>query len=186
MKSAVRCPWVSGDKIYIDYHDNEWGVPVYEDNKLFECLALEAAQAGLSWLTVLKKRENYRKAYDGFDPKKVASYDDQKIESLLGDPGIIRNRLKVHSSVNNAKRILETQKEFGSFSSYIWGFVDKKPIRNQFELLDDYPSKSNLSDLISKDLKNRGFKFIGSTIIYAFMQAIGILNDHTISCFRSE
>jgi DNA-3-methyladenine glycosylase I len=184
MKTVIRCPWVTEDKIYINYHDEEWGVPIYDDTKLFECLTLESAQAGLSWITVLKKRGHYRKVYDGFDPKKVASYDDQKIEALMQDTGIIRNRLKICASINNAKKILEIQQEFGSFSSYLWGFVGRKPIRSQFESLGDYPSKSNLSDLVSKDLKDKGFKFIGSTIIYAFMQAVGILNDHTISCFR--
>ena len=183
MTVTTRCHWVTEDKIYIEYHDREWGVPVYEDKKLFECLTLEAAQAGLSWLTVLKKRDHYRKVYDEFDPMKVSLYGDKKIESLLKDSGIIRNKLKILSSINNAKKVLEIQKEFGSFSSYIWSFVGSKINNNYF---NDYDSKSDLSDLISKDLKKRGFRFIGSTIIYAFMQAVGMVNDHTVSCFKRE
>lgn len=186
MNGIIRCPWVTQEKIYIDYHDTEWGVPVHDDTRLFECLTLEGAQAGLSWITVLKKREHYRKVYDGFDIKKVSLYDEQKIEELLKDPGIIRNRLKVLSSVNNARKILEVQKEYGSFSEYIWGFVNNVQISNSFKRLSDYPAKTELSDKMSVDLRKRGFKFIGSTIIYAFLQAVGVLNDHTIDCFKKK
>ncbi len=178
-----RCAWAKND-LAIAYHDAEWGVPQHDDRVLFEFLALEGAQAGLSWDTILKKREHYRKVYDGFDPRKVARYTEAKQQRLLSDPGIVRNRLKVASSVRNAKAFLEVQDEFGSFDSYVWAFVDGKPIQNRFESLKDLPAKTPLSDAISKDLKRRGFNFVGSTIVYAFMQAVGIVNDHTLDCFR--
>ncbi|WP_430972273.1 DNA-3-methyladenine glycosylase I [Sunxiuqinia rutila] len=179
-----RCDWCLNNDLYIDYHDQEWGVPVHDDRQLFEFLLLEGAQAGLSWLTVLRKRENYRKAYDDFDPEKVAAYGDAKMQELLQNEGIIRNRLKVAASVTNARCFLEVQKEFGSFDKYIWSFVDFKPIVNHFETLAELPAKTALSDLISKDLKKRGFKFVGSTIVYAHMQATGMVNDHLVSCYR--
>jgi DNA-3-methyladenine glycosylase I len=179
-----RCAWSLKDELYVAYHDQEWGVPIHDDQLLFEFLLLEGVQAGLSWLTVLRKRENYRLAYDGFDPMKVAAYDDVKINELLQNAGIIRNRQKVAASVNNAKCFLEVQKEFGSFDKYMWGFIDFKPVVNHFESLSEVPATSPLSDQISKDMKKRGFKFVGSTIIYAHMQATGMVNDHLVSCFR--
>lgn len=179
-----RCDWCLKNDLYMEYHDTEWGVPIHDDQLLFEFLLLEGVQAGLSWLTVLRKRENYRLAYDNFDPVKVAAYDDAKMQELLQNEGIIRNRLKVAASVNNAKRFLEVQQEFGSFDQYIWSFVDFKPIVNHFEKLEDLPARTELSDKISKDMKKRGFKFVGSTIIYAHMQATGMVNDHLVSCFR--
>lgn len=184
MKMKIRCGWCTSSQLYIDYHDNEWGVPVHDDRKLFEFLVLEGAQAGLSWLTVLKKRENYRKAFDKFDPKKISLYGDKKIEALLGDKGIIRNRLKITSAVNNAKRFLEVQKEFVSFDAYIWQFVKGKPIVNRYKSDQEIPATTNVSDLMSKDLKKRGFKFVGSTICYAHMQTTGMVNDHVVSCYR--
>jgi len=179
-----RCDWCLKNDLYMEYHDTEWGVPLHDDQLLFEFLLLEGVQAGLSWLTVLRKRENYRLAYDNFDPVKVAAYDEAKMQELLQNEGIIRNRLKVATSVNNAKRFLEVQKEFGSFDHYIWSFVDFKPIVNHFEKLEELPARTELSDKISKDMKKRGFKFVGSTIIYAHMQATGMVNDHLVSCFR--
>jgi DNA-3-methyladenine glycosylase I len=179
-----RCPWSEGNDLYIKYHDKEWGVPVHEDKKHFEFLMLESFQAGLSWLTILKKRENFRKAFDGFDPKKVAKYNNRKINQLLKDSGIIRNRMKIEATINNAKRFLEVQKEFGSFDKYIWEFTDFKPKKNSWKRLSQIPATTKLSDEISKDLKDRGFKFVGSTTIYAHMQAIGLVNDHMVSCFR--
>lgn len=179
-----RCQWSGTDQLYIKYHDEEWGIPVHDDRVHFEMLILEGAQAGLSWITVLRKRENYRKAFSNFDVNKVAKYNEKKIEKLLQDPGIIRNRLKVTSAVSNAKAFLEVQKEFGSFDKYIWGFVKNKPIVNKWKTLSDLPATSKESDELSKDLKKRGFKFVGSTIMYAHMQAIGMVNDHTIDCFR--
>ncbi len=179
-----RCSWCEGNEIYIKYHDEEWGVPVHNDNKHFEFLILEGAQAGLSWLTILKRRDTYRKAYNGFDPSIVAKYDEDKIQELLKDPGIIRNKLKVRASVNNAKLFLEIQKEFGSFNAYIWGFTDGKVIKNSWQNLSDVPAKTELSDRLSSDLKQRGFKFTGSTIVYAHLQAAGIVNDHITTCFR--
>ena len=181
-----RCDWGTNDFIYIKYHDEEWGVPVYNDNKLFEFLILEGMQAGLSWLTVLKKRESYRKLYENFDPLIVSNFDDKKIGKLLTDSRIIRNRLKIKSSVLNAQKFLEIQKEFGSFSNYIWEFTDNKIIQNKYKQHNEVPSKTLLSDKISKELKVRGFKFVGSTIIYAFMQAIGMVNDHLTYCFRHD
>ncbi|MBP7671007.1 DNA-3-methyladenine glycosylase I [Candidatus Gracilibacteria bacterium] len=177
-----RCPWVGESEIYQKYHDEEWGIPLHDDQKLFELLILEGAQAGLSWLTVLQKRDNYRKAFDKFDAKKIAQYNQKKIDELLNNEGIIRNRLKIHSAIKNAKAFLEIQKEFGSFDQYIWSFVDHKPIKNKFKTLKDYPAKTPLSDKIAKDLKKRGMNFVGSTIIYAFMQAAGLVNDHTTDC----
>ncbi|MDE0003040.1 MAG: DNA-3-methyladenine glycosylase I [Rhodospirillaceae bacterium] len=166
------------------YHDTEWGVPVYDDGKQFEFLVLEGAQAGLSWLTVLRKREAYRSAFAGFDPVEVARFGEKKIEALVGNPGIIRNRLKIASTVTNARAFLEIQEEFGSFNAYIWGFVDGEPIRNRWKQMSDLPATSAQSDTLSKDLKSRGFKFVGSTIVYAHMQAAGLVNDHLVSCFR--
>lgn len=179
-----RCPWPGKDEMYIKYHDEEWGVPVHDDRKHFEFLVLEGAQAGLSWATILKRRENYRKAYDNFDPAKVAKYDETKVAELLANAGIIRNRKKIESSINNARLFLEVQKEFGSFDNYIWSFVDHKPVINSWKTLSELPAKTELSDRISKDLKKRGFSFVGSTIIYAHIQAIGLVNDHLVSCFR--
>ena len=177
-----RCDWCGNDPLYVKYHDEEWGVPVHDDKIHFEFLVLESAQAGLSWITVLKKRENYRKAYDGFDPIKVAKYDEQKVEDLLSNPGIIRNRKKIEASINNAKCFLEIQKEFGSFDKYIWGFVDNKPLKNSWQDISEVPATSQLSDIVSKDLKKRGFKFLGSTTIYAHLQATGLINDHLVDC----
>lgn len=184
MENKQRCFWVSDDPISIQYHDKEWGVPIFDDRLLFEFLNLEGAQAGLSWITVLKKRENYRSLFDNFDPKKISKYNSKKIEILLKNPGIIRNRLKVESTVSNAKAYLNLLKEWDSFSKYIWHFVAGKPIQNHFEHFKKIPAKTLLSDQMSKDLKKRGFKFVGSTICYAFMQAVGMVNDHTIDCFR--
>ena len=180
-----RCPWVDlGKPDYVDYHDHEWGVPVHDDRVLFEFLILEGAQAGLSWYTVLQKRENYRLAFENFDPKKVAKFDERRVETLLGNPGIIRNRLKVLAAIGNARSFLETQEEFGSFDAYIWRFVDGRPLVNEFKDLSQYPAKTPLSDELSKDLRQRGFKFVGSTICYAHMQATGMVNDHTLDCYR--
>lgn len=181
-----RCPWVDLSKPdYLAYHDREWGVPVHDDRQHFEFLILEGAQAGLSWYTVLRKRANYRLAFDGFDPKKVAAYDAEKVAELLANPGIIRNRAKVAAAILNAQKFLQIQAEFGSFDAYIWRFVDGRPIvRNQLRTLADYPTTSAESDALSRDLIQRGFKFVGSTIIYAHMQAIGLVNDHAVDCFR--
>ncbi len=180
----TRCEWCGTDPLYVKYHDEEWGVPVHDDNKHFEMIILDGAQAGLSWLTVLRKRENYRKAFDKFNPKKVAKYDEKKIEVLLNNPGIIRNKLKVRSAVTNAQVFLKVQKEFGSFDEYIWQFVGGKPIINKWKSLKELPATSKESDAMSKDLKKRGFKFVGSTICYAYMQAAGMVNDHVVNCFR--
>jgi len=177
-----RCQWAGNDPLYIKYHDEEWGKPNHDDRKHFEFLVLESAQAGLSWITVLRKRENYRKHYENFDPVKVAKFDEDKIEEMLKDPGIIRYRRKIEASINNAKRFLEVQEEFGSFDRYIWSFVDNKPLVNKWDNIKDVPAKTELSDRVSKDLKKRGFKFIGSTIIYSHLQAMGIVNDHTTYC----
>lgn len=179
-----RCSWCGTDPLYVAYHDEEWGVPVYDDDTFFEFLILETFQAGLSWITVLKKRENFRKAFDNFDYKKIAEYNEAKYESLLANAGIIRNKLKIKATISNAQMFMEVQKEFGSFSKYIWGFVDEKPIKNKLKNVKDTPATTPLSDTISKDLKKRGFKFVGSTVVYAFMQATGIVNDHTVDCFR--
>ncbi|MEM0931193.1 MAG: DNA-3-methyladenine glycosylase I [Bacteroidota bacterium] len=179
-----RCGWCVGDPLYEEYHDKEWGVPVLEDALLFEFLVLETFQAGLSWITVLRKRENFRLAFDNFDYQRIATYDQNKIDALLANPGIIRNKLKVNATVSNAKSFMDVQEEFASFSNYIWGFVNGKPIRNAWEHYKQAPATTPLSDTISKDLKKRGFKFVGSTVMYAFMQAVGIVNDHEVSCFR--
>ena len=178
------CSWPKGDPLLTKYHDTEWGVPLHNDKKLFEFLILEGFQAGLSWLTVLKKRKNFRKAYDTFDFNKVATYDQRKINALLQDSGIIRNKLKIESAITNAKAFIDVRKEFGTFNKYIWNFTGNKPIHNEFESMKEIPAKTELSDLISKDLKKRGFKFVGSTIVYAHMQATGMVNDHITSCFR--
>lgn len=182
--SRNRCPWCEGADLYRRYHDEEWGVPVHDDRKHFEFLVLESAQAGLSWSTILKKRENYRKAYRGFDPQIVARFGARDIERLLKDAGIVRNRLKIESSINNAKRFLEIREEFGSFDAYLWGFVGGSPVVNRRRILSEIPAKTELSDRISKDLKTRGFRFVGSTIIYAHLQAVGVVNDHLVGCFR--
>jgi len=177
-----RCGWCEGDPLYEAYHDEEWGVPVYDDKILFEFLLLETFQAGLSWITILRKRENFRKAFDDFDYKKIARYSEGKIQDLLQDKGIVRNKLKVRSAVSNAQAYMKIQEEFGSFSKYSWSFVDDKPIQNQVENYKTAPATSAISDRFSKDLKKRGFKFVGSTVIYAFMQATGMVNDHEVSC----
>lgn len=179
-----RCPWPGDDKLYLRYHDTEWGVPLYNDQKLFEFLILETFQAGLSWYTILRKRENFRKAFDNFDYYKVAEYDDAKFISLINNAGIIRNTLKIKAAISNAKAFLDVINEFGSFSTYIWNFTDGKPIVNHFKSMEEVPAKTALSDQISKDLKKRGFKFVGSTVVYAHMQATGMVNDHIEDCFR--
>lgn len=182
----IRCRWCIGDSLYEKYHDEEWGVPVYDDQKLFEFLILETFQAGLSWITILRKRENFKKAFDNFDYKKVAQYTEEKIQDLMQDSGIIRNQLKIRAAVTNAKAFMETQKEFGSFSDYIWKFTGGKPIINRPKTLSDVPATTPLSDEISKDLKKRGFKFVGSTVIYAHMQATGMVNDHIEECWTKK
>lgn len=183
--SIIRCPWVDLTKPdYVAYHDREWGVPVHDDRLLFEFLCLEAFQAGLSWYTILRKRDNFRTAFDRFDPQKIAVYDEAKIQELLEDAGIIRNRAKVLATVNNARRFLDVQKEFGSFAKYIWEFVDYQPIIHTLQTLEDYPATTGESEQISRDLKKRGFKFLGPTVCYAHMQATGMVNDHTVNCFR--
>ena len=179
-----RCGWCEGDPLYEAYHDNEWGVPVKDDTILFEFLVLETFQAGLSWITVLRKRENFRLAFDHFDYKKIALYEQDKIDELLANPGIIRNKLKVHATVSNAQAFMQVQDEFGSFSKYFWGFVNGEPIKNSWKSYKDAPATTPLSDKLSKDLKKRGFKFVGSTVVYAYMQATGLVNDHEVSCFR--
>lgn len=181
--NKIRCAWVTNDPLYKAYHDNEWGRAVYDDQRLFEFLILEGAQAGLSWLTVLKKRDNYRLAFDHFIPEKIADYNQHKIEALLANSGIIRNRLKIESTITNAKAYLQVVKEWNSFSDYIWHFVNNQPIKNHWDDRKKVPSQTSISDKMSKDLKVRGFKFIGSTICYAFMQAVGMVNDHTTDCF---
>ncbi|WP_298954680.1 DNA-3-methyladenine glycosylase I [uncultured Nonlabens sp.] len=181
-----KCGWCLGDDIYESYHDKEWGTPVYDDQTLFEFLILETMQAGLSWITILKKRDNYFDALDQFDIEKIATYDQAKQDELLQNPGIIRNKLKVKSIINNAQLFMEIQKEYGSFSKYIWAYVDGKPIKNAVQNYKKAPANTSLSDQISKDLKKRGFKFVGSTIMYAFMQATGMVNDHEVNCFRYD
>lgn len=181
-----RCPWVGDNPLNIEYHDKEWGVPVHDDRLLFEFLILEGHQAGLSWLTILKKRNNYRKAFDFFNPARIAKYDRKKVDSLLQNEGIIRNRLKIQAAVQNAKTFLEVQKEFGSFDEYVWSFVNRKPVVKRWKNLKEIPAKTHLSDKMSKDLLKRGFKFVGSTICYAYMQAVGMVNDHTVDCFRFQ
>ncbi|MFX1520537.1 MAG: DNA-3-methyladenine glycosylase I [Promethearchaeota archaeon] len=182
-KKRKRCSWAVSNPLMKEYHDKEWGTPIHDDKLLFEFLVLEGVQAGLSWNIVLKKRENYRKAFEDFDYNKIANYSEKKVEKLIQNKGIIRNRRKIQAAIANAKAFLEIQKEFGSFDAYIWGFVHK-PIQNAYKSLEEIPAKTELSEKISKDLKNRGFKFVGPTIIYAFMQAVGMVNDHTINCFR--
>jgi DNA-3-methyladenine glycosylase I len=184
LTEPVRCGWAGSAPIYVTYHDEEWGVPVYDDRVLFEFLVLEGAQAGLSWLTVLKKREAYRQAFDQFDVGKVARYDADKLASLMANAGIVRNRLKIESAVKNARAFLDVQAEFGSFSDYQWRFVDGKPLQTTVRTLHDIPARTPISDAFSKDLKKRGFNFVGSTIVYAHMQAVGMVNDHLETCFR--
>ncbi len=184
--NKIRCTWCGEDPLYMKYHDEEWGVPIFDDDQLFEFLILETFQAGLSWITVLRKRENFRTAFDNFDYQKISEYDDGKFDKLILDSGIIRNKLKIKATISNAIAFMEVQKEFGSFSKYIWGFVNHKPIVNHWKSLDEIPAKTMLSDKISTDLKKRGFKFVGSTIIYAHMQATGMVNDHVISCYRHD
>jgi DNA-3-methyladenine glycosylase I len=179
-----KCDWGVGDPLYEDYHDKEWGVPVYDDDTLFEFLILETFQAGLSWITILRKRENFRKAFDHFDYKKIATYNQSKIDALLQNAGIIRNKLKINATITNAQAFMKIQDEFGSFSKYIWAFVDGKPIKNALKDYRESPANTPLSDTISKDLKKRGFKFVGSTVVYAHMQATGMVNDHEVTCFR--
>lgn len=183
-----RCGWVNDDPVYIHYHDCEWAVPVYDDRLLFEYLTLEGAQAGLSWYTILKKRENYREAFDNFEVDKIIHYDQKKVEELLANSGIVRNRLKIHSVISNAKAFVKIQAEFGTFSEYLWAFVDGKPIKNHYKKLNEVPASSEISDHLSKDMKKRGFKFVGSTICYSYMQAVGMVNDHLTSClcYRKE
>jgi len=184
MPGLKRCVWGRMDELYIRYHDEEWGVPVRDDRKQFEFLVLESAQAGLSWSTILKRREEYRRVYEGFDPVIVAGYDQIKIDTMVSDPGIIRNRKKIEASVNNAQRFLEVSEEFGSFSNYLWGFNDGRQVVNRFKQISDIPATSPLSDRIAADMKRRGFKFLGSIVLYAHMQALGLVNDHLVSCFR--
>ena len=179
-----RCGWCVGDELYEAYHDQEWGVPVTDDDTLFEFLTLETFQAGLSWITILRKRENFRKAFDGFNYRKIAQYKQDKIDSLLQDAGIIRNKLKIHATISNAQMFMKIQEEFGSFSNYIWGFVDGEPIKNKLKHYKEAPATTTISDALSKDLKKRGFKFVGSTVMYAHMQATGMVNDHEVGCFR--
>jgi DNA-3-methyladenine glycosylase I len=182
----TRCAWCGSDPLYIAYHDDEWGIPVHDDRLLFEFLILEGAQAGLSWLTILKKRENYRKAFDAFDVERVANYTQADVTRLLGDSGIIRNRLKIESAIKNARGVLDIQEKHGSLDSYLWRYVDGTPKQNAWKSLADVPAKTQLSNMMSKDLKKRGFNFVGSTICYAFMQAVGMVNDHTTNCFRHK
>lgn len=183
MTAITRCDWCGSDPLYIKYHDEEWGKPVYDDKTLFEFLILEGAQAGLSWITILRRRDNYRKAFADFDVERVAAFDEKDVERLMNDPGIIRNRLKVHGAITNARLFMEIQKEFGSFSDYIWGFMPgRKPLLNQVRTMGDVPARTELSDAISRDMKKRGFKFFGTTICYAHMQATGMVNDHRLDC----
>jgi len=180
-----RCSWANpSNPLYLAYHDHEWGVPTYDDKALFELIVLEGAQAGLSWETILNKRENYREAFDGFDVQKVAAYDEEKIEALLQNAGIVRNQLKIRSAIRNAKVFIEIQEEFGSFSAFIWAYVDHRPILNHFKASEEVPTSTPLSDMLSKELKSRGMNFVGSTIMYAYMQSIGMVNDHLVGCFR--
>ncbi|MGW8321863.1 MAG: DNA-3-methyladenine glycosylase I [Thermodesulfobacteriota bacterium] len=180
----TRCPWCLGDPLYVEYHDKEWGVPLHDDLLLFEMLILEGAQAGLSWLTILRKRPWYREAFDGFDPEKMARYGTGRVDRLLQNPGIVRNLRKVESAIQNARAFLELSAEFGTFREYLWRFVDGKPIRNHWRTLGEIPARTPASDSLSKDLKKRGFSFVGSTVCYAFMQSVGMVNDHLVDCFR--
>lgn len=182
MQQTTRCPWCGTDPLYVRYHDEEWGKPVHDDKKHFECLTLESAQAGLSWLTILRKRENYRHAYCDFDVARVAAFTETDIDRLMNNPGIVRNRRKIEASINNAHRFIEIQREFGSFDSYIWAFVDDRVIWNEWTTLDDVPAVTELSEQVSKDLKRRGFKFLGPTTVYAHLQATGLVNDHLVTC----
>jgi len=184
MQRPSRCTWAGDDPLYQQYHDQEWGVPCFDDRTLFEFLILEGAQAGLSWLTILRKRENYRRLLDHFDAQRIARYDKDKTESLLQDPGIVRNRLKIASTISNARSFLETQSEHGSFAAFIWQFVGGEPVQNHWKSIQDVPVRTEQSDRMSRELKRRGFKFVGSTICYAYMQAVGMVNDHTADCFR--
>ena len=184
MSKKNRCEWCGSDPLYVAYHDDDWGVPVHDDRLLFEMLILEGAQAGLSWLTILKKRKNYRKAFHNFDCKKIAKYNQRDIKRPMSDAGIVRNRLKIESAIKNAKGVLKIKEEFGSLDSFLWRFVDGKPIQNKWKTMNDIPPKTELSDILSKDLKKRGFNFVGSTICYAFMQSVGMVNDHMTDCFR--
>jgi len=184
LKEKIRCGWSTSDPIYIKYHDEEWGVPIHDDRKLFEFLILEGFQAGLSWITILRKRDNFRKAFDDFDAEKVARYGKRKINSLLKDEGIIRNKLKVEAAVTNARAFLKVREEFGSFDKYIWQFVNHKPVKNKFKSLKEVPASTEISGIMSKDLKKRGFKFVGTTICYAHMQATGMVNDHIVTCWK--
>lgn len=186
MKDKIRCDWCITTPLYKKYHDEEWGIPLRDERRLFEMLILEGAQAGLSWITILNKRDNYRAAYDNFDVHKVAKYGENKVAALLEDAGIVRNRLKIRASITNAQEFIKIAEEYGSFAKYIWGFVDNKPIINSLKTMDDYPVSTDLSDKISKDLKKRGMKFVGSTIIYAYMQSIGMVDDHLNSCWRKN
>lgn len=181
-----RCPWCKSSQQYIEYHDNEWGVPVFKDRKLFEFLTLETAQAGLSWSTILKRRENYRKAYENYDIEKVASFDTDKKEKLLNNEGIIRYKLKIDASINNAKQFLKIQSEYGSFANYLWSFTDFEPVVNEWKEISEVPAESKLSETIAADLKKKGFKFVGSVTIYAYLQAVGVINDHLTDCFRYQ
>ena len=186
MMSKLRCQWAGTDQLYIDYHDKEWGVPVYDDQKLFEFLTLETFQAGLSWITVLRKRENFRQAFDNFDYQQIALYEQDKFEELLSNAGIIRNKLKIKAAISNAQAFIKVQAEFGSFADYIWAFVNHKPIINHWQTDAEVPANTELSGKISKDLKKRGFKFVGTTVVYAHMQATGMVNDHIVGCFRHK
>lgn len=181
-----KCEWPGKDPLYNDYHDKEWGVPVYDDGKIFEFLILETFQAGLSWITILRKRENFRKAFDNFDYKKIARYEEDKVQELLQNEGIIRNKLKINATISNASAFMKVQTEFGTFSKYIWGFVGGKPIQNSYKTLKEIPATTEVSDRLSNDLKRRGFKFVGSTVVYAHMQATGMVNDHIVECFRHK
>lgn len=183
-KQPARCGWASNDPLYVAYHDTEWGVPVHDDTKLFEFILLDSMQAGLSWLTILKKRENFRKAFAGFDPGKIAKFGGSRIEALMEDAGIVRNRAKIESAVKNAKAFLKIRREFGSFDAYIWSFMGGRPRRNSWKTLGEIPPKTVISDIMSRELKRRGFSFVGTTICYAFMQAAGLVNDHLVTCFR--
>ena len=184
MTDPIRCPWATSDPLYVAYHDNEWGVPVHDDRTLFEFLLLEGAQAGLSWITILRKRDAYRRAFANFDPAAVAAFDEERIAALLADPGIVRNRLKIRAAVDNARAFLALQGEWGSFDAYVWGFVGGQPIVNQWQSLREVPAETAESRALSADLKRRGFRFVGPTIIYAYMQAVGMVNDHLVTCFR--
>ena len=186
MVEKKRCDWSGSEPIYVEYHDHEWGVPVRDDRKQFEFLVLESAQAGLSWLTILKRREGYRRLYEGFDPEKVVRFDESRIQTMLKDEGIIRNRKKIESSINNARRFLEVREQYGSFCNYFWGFTDGKQVANHYKSMNEIPATTSLSDTITKDMKQRGFQFLGSTILYAHMQATGLVNDHMVDCFRHQ